>query len=470
MNRTALFLGLAAGLSLLALVVGLPHVSTSPQPIVTPTPTPPQPPVAVVDGSIKMEGRLSHPLITPGRSDLFMTIDLSGVQVAGAQRLPVNLALVLDRSGSMSGEKLQQAKQAARQLVRQLQDSDRMAIIHYGSDVKMLPGMTATPGNRDRMAKYIDGIWDDGGTNIGSGLDAGRSQLLSNAREYKVNRIILISDGQPTEGLTDDRELTDLVRQIHAQGITVSSLGVGTDFNEDLMQAFASHGSGSYGYLHEASQLATIFQKDLRQAATTIARDVQLTVELPPGVELGEIYGYQWRQADRKVTVSLPDFSSGQIERVVARMTVTSGEVGKAMDVSNLALTYSDLVKNAQAEANAHLSAMVTNRREDVLAHQDKNVAVWSARAQGAENVRRATVSLMKGDKAEAQKYYQANQVLLDQAAAVAGPKAVEADRAEQAEMFEGMSSASSDEEVSHQVKSAKRKALIQMGRMGSTY
>ncbi len=472
MNRTAVFLGLAAGLSLLALVVGVPRVSVQPQPVVTqpPVPTPTPPTATVADGSIQMEGRLSHPMITPGRSDLFVTVDLTAQQVPGAQRMPVNLAVVLDRSGSMSGEKLEQAKQAARHLVRQLQPQDRLAIIHYGSDVRSLPGMQATAANRSTMLGFIDGIADDGGTNIGAGLDAGRSQLVSALNEFKVNRIILISDGQPTEGMTDDHELTGLVRQIRAQGITVSSLGVGTDFNEDLMQALAEYGSGSYGYMKDAAQLASIFQKDLMQAATTVARNVQLSFALPEGTDLGEVFGYQWSQEGRTVTVALPDFASGQVERLVARLTVSASTSGKAVDVTSLKLTYSDLIKNGQAESGIQLAAMVTERREEVLARRDKDVALWSARAQSAANMQRAATSLKKGNRAEATKLLQANQALFDQAAEVAGPQAVAGDVAEQQEYLQGMSSATSEEEVNHQVKSAKRKARFDSGRMSTTY
>src|SRR5512141_532049 len=245
MNRTTVFLGMAAGLALLALVLGLPsRISAGggqqpqPPPVVT------QPPAQTTDGSIRMQARLAHPYSASGQSDVFVTADLKGVDVPGSQRAPVNLAVLIDRSGSMSGQKLQDAKTAARHLVNQLQDSDRLAIIHYGSDVRTFPATMATPENRDRMLRYIDNIFDEGGTNIGDGLSAGRDQLLGAIRELKVNRIILISDGQPTEGMTDPSDLQNVVREIRTNGVSVSSIGVGTDFNEDLMQSFAEIGAG----------------------------------------------------------------------------------------------------------------------------------------------------------------------------------------------------------------------------------
>ena len=176
MNKTVAFVSLAAGLALTALVLGLPHVAAAaPRHAGHPPPTP----ATASNGSLTMTSRLSHPYITPGTSDLFVTVDITGVEVPGSRRTPVNLAVVIDRSGSMSGYKLQQAKQAARHLVGLLGPQDRLAIVHYGSDVKSQPSLPATPANRERMLQYIEGIWDEGGTNIGAGLHAGRSHVAA---------------------------------------------------------------------------------------------------------------------------------------------------------------------------------------------------------------------------------------------------------------------------------------------------
>ncbi|HYO68035.1 MAG TPA: VWA domain-containing protein, partial [Archangium sp.] len=303
MNKTVAFVSLAAGLALTALVLGLPHVA----PLHRATPVEPPRPATASNGSLTMTSRLSHPYITPGSTDLFVTVDIAGVEVPGSKRTPVNLAVVIDRSGSMSGYKLQQAKQAARHLVGLLGPGDRLAIVHYGSDVKSQPSLPATPANRELMLQYIEGIWDDGGTNIGAGLHAGRSHVTAVRGDYSVNRIILLSDGQATEGITDDASLTEVVKGIRTEGITVSAIGVGTDFNEDLMQGFAELGAGAYGFLEDAAQLGSLFQKDLRQASTRVARDVALSFTLPQGVRLQEVLGYRFEQEGRRVTVRLPD-------------------------------------------------------------------------------------------------------------------------------------------------------------------
>ncbi|MFZ5470456.1 MAG: vWA domain-containing protein [Myxococcota bacterium] len=465
MNRTTLFLATAGGLALLALVAGLPRLTSTGI-----IPLDPVRPTTTADGSIKMQGRLSHPYVGTGRSDVFVTVDLTGVDVPGSERSPVSLGLVIDRSGSMSGFKMTQAKNAAKQLVSQLGPSDRLAIIHYGSDVKSLPSQPATPPNKERMLRYIDGIWDDGGTNIGAGLSAGRDHLMATMSEYKVNRLILISDGQPTEGVTDQAGLTSLAREIRQSGISVSSIGVGSDFNEDLMQAIAELGAGAYGYLQDASQLATLFQKDLQQAGTTIARSVVLSFDLPQGVALSEVLGYRTTQMGRTVRVPLSDFSAGQVERVVARLTVNAPEAGQTFDVTSLELSYDDLLKSAPVESSVRLSAMVADKEEQILAHRDKDATVFAARAQSANNMHKAAEALKRGDRAAATGYLRANEAIFGAAAHVAGEGAVAEDLLEQKAVISEFDKADSDEAVQQSVKATKSRSLKNFGRIGSTY
>ncbi|WNG59521.1 VWA domain-containing protein [Archangium gephyra] len=466
MNKTVALVSLAAGLALTALVLGLPHLAP-PHPA---TPVEPPRPATASNGSLTMTSRLSHPYITPGSADLFVTVDITGVEVPGSKRTPVNLAVVIDRSGSMSGYKLQQAKQAARHLVGLLGPADRLAIVHYGSDVKSLPSLAATPANRERMLQYIEGIWDDGGTNIGAGLHAGQSHVAALRGDYTVNRIILLSDGQATEGITDDASLTEIVKSIRSQGVTVSSIGVGTDFNEDLMQGFAEYGAGAYGFLEDAGQLASLFQKDLQQASTSVARGVELRFQLPEGVTLGEVLGYRSYQEGRTVRVPLPDFSSGQVERVVARVTVVGSRAGSAVDVTGLKLAYTDLLKSAGVESAASLSAMVTERREEVLARQDKDATVFATRALSAKNLKLAAQALRDGRKEEAKGYVMQNEALFNEAGAVASPAAVAADLEEQRAVLQEYEQASDDESVGAAVKRTKSKAMKSFGKLGSTY
>lgn len=464
MNRTQIYLASAAVLALVALVIGVPRlfghagVGPAPQPFVD------------GEGSIRLVARLSHPYLSASDREVFATLELEGVEVPGSRRSPVNLALVIDRSGSMAGDKLTHAKQAARQLVSQLGPNDRLAIVHYGSTASALPGALATDEAKARMLAFIDGIWDDGGTNIGQGLTMGRDLLLSAKSDFKVNRLILISDGQPTEGLTDVAGLTALAKEIRGHGVSVSSIGVGTEFNEDLMAAFAEVGGGAYGYLSDTSQLASIFAKDLDRAGTQVARDVRLRFELPAGVELGSVFGQQVRREGNQVTVTLPDFSAGQRERVVARLEVQPGRGGERLEITAFSLEYFDLLASSDRLRHGALAAQVTDSSDVVARNLDKEASVLAARAQSADNTRRAAEALANGHEAQAQQLLDQNRVFFEAAAKVAGEAAVADDRRDNAALIDDFSNARDEESVRASTKAAKRKARIDYGLSGSTY
>lgn len=476
MNRTGVFLAAAGILGLVAVVAAVPRIhGTSPTPTPVPTTVTPIDPTTATDGSLAMTARLSHPFVGLGQQDIFLTVDLRAVEVPGAQRAPVNLALVIDRSGSMSGFKLNQAKQAARQLISQLTSADRLSIVHYGSDVKSMDGLMATPENKQRLLAFVDGIWDDGGTNIGSGLATGRDLLLAAKSDFRVNRLVLISDGQPTEGVTDFAGLTSIVRDVRSVGVSVSSIGVGDDFNEQLMEAFAEVGAGAYAYLQDASQLASIFQKDLNAAGTQVARGVALSFRVPAGAQLQRVLGYTqvaraFDGSTEVVTVAMPDFAAAQQERVVVHLTVDAAQVGQTVNVSDLELNYTDLLKDRGVKSEAHLAAMATNSTETIAKNQDKDAVVFAARARAAENSQKAAELLGDGDVEGAKALFKTNEAIFGEAAAVAGTGAVADDIAVQQAQAVQFDEAKTEESRKAAAKQVRNKARIDYGLMGSTY
>ena len=332
--------------------------------------------------------------------------------------------------------------------------------------------MLATASNKEKMFAYVDGIWDDGGTNIAAGLTTGRDVLLAARNEFKVNRLILISDGQPTEGIIEFDGLTAIVKEIRGYGVSVSSVGVGDDFNEQLMSAFAEVGAGAYAYLQDAAQLSAIFQKDLNAAGTQVARGVSLTFRVPKGAQLQKVLGYS--QVSRRfdgdfelVTVALPDFAAAQQERVVAHFTVDGTVAGDSIDVSALDLSYLDVLADGAAHGEARLSAMTTDQVKVVMDNRDKDAIVFAARARAADNTAKAAESIQQGDREGAKKYLQLNSILFDEAGAVAGAPAVKDDYANQRRLEDGINNESDGKVLQKQIRTQARR---DWGLMGSTY
>lgn len=462
MRRTALLVALAVSLAAAALVLGRPAAPP-------PRPAPP-PPAAAGDGALALTARLSHPVLPAEGGELFLTADVTGRALAGAPRAGVDLALVLDRSGSMHGEKLEQAKAAARHLVEQLDGRDRLAVVHYGSDVGALGPLPATPAHRAQLLAFIDGISDEGGTNVGAGLEAAARALGEGPGPGRPRRLILLSDGQPTEGRTGPGELTALVRALRARGLSVSALGVGLDFNEDLLQALAETGGGAYAFVADGAGMGGLFARDLRQAATRVAEEVALEVTLADGVELAEVLGHEAAQEGRRVRVRLADVAAGGEERVVVRLRARGGAGGATVPVAAVRLSWSDAQARARAEARAELAARVATRAEEVEAARDREASVRAARASGASLLGRAAEALSAGRRDEARALLQQKARLLEATGALAGPAAVAEDVAEHEAASRAFEQAASDEAVRQAVKAGKARARKDFGKLGSTY
>ncbi len=445
MNRTTSFLVIAAALGLVALVVKLPGPSAVVAPGTPVEPVKATEPVKEAPkskkGSLTLEGKLSHPYVTQGTSDVFLSLDVTGVNVPGTNRSPVNLAVVIDRSGSMAGEKMVHARKAALALVDQLNAADRLSVVHYGNDVSVFSGVFVTDENKRRLKSFIARIQDEGGTNIGEGLAAGKAQLDKGRSDFKVNRLILLSDGQPTVGITSASGLTKLVGRFHSDGTTVTSIGVGLDFNEDLMQRMAEVGGGSYAYLENSTAIARVFEKDLSQAGTSVARDVTLSLTLPAGVRFGEVLGRASSVAGNTVLIPLPDFSAKQIEKLVVRVSVQApGTAPQALDVAQFKLDYRDLLAEQPAEASLKLAAMVTADATVAQARRDKAAVVDATRAQSAVNYQRAAEFLGRGEGRRATEELAKNEKLFDDVEPLTG-NALETDRL-QNQHFYGVTSA----------------------------
>jgi Ca-activated chloride channel family protein len=407
MNRTTLLLTAAGLLALVALALGLPK----PPPVTDtthtlahpgePEPTLTLPLVTSGEGALTLEGKLSGAFVQAGPSEAFAVLEVKAHAPKENHRVPVNVALVIDRSGSMRGQKLEDAKRAAREFVQRLTSVDRLALIHYGTTVTTFPSTLVTDEARTQMLAFVYSIEDDGSTNISGALEAAADQLRPYVGEFRVSRAVLMSDGQPTSGLVREEELTALARRLRTDGIAVSALGVGGDFNENLMQGIADQGGGFSGFL-DSSQLAEVFTRELEQATRTVARSVELRLELPPQVTNAEVMGIQATREGRIVRVPLYDMAGGQSARLVVKLTLETQPSEQPLELLSARLSYMDVEQDRPAEARVALSARSTEDATVVRANLDKEVRVHAVRALGSEQLRAAAEEMKKGNRESA--------------------------------------------------------------------
>ncbi|MDM7954609.1 MAG: VWA domain-containing protein [Cyanobium sp. CZS 25K] len=204
---------------------------------------------------------------------------------ANRQRPPLNLALVIDRSGSMSGTKLSYARKAARFLAGQLTAADRLAIATFDSDIDVLvPSRPA--GDPQAFIAAINTIHSGGCTALFDGWLAGAQQVAEHLDPLALNRVLLLSDGQANEGLTNQGAIAEKVAGLTQRGISTSAFGLGAGFDEDLMGAIATAGDGTLAHIESPEQLADLYASELQGLANTVGRKVSIGIRAKNGAEL----------------------------------------------------------------------------------------------------------------------------------------------------------------------------------------
>ncbi|MCG8419380.1 MAG: VWA domain-containing protein [Proteobacteria bacterium] len=352
---------------------------------------------------LQISARMQSSHLLRGTGDSYMAVTIEAPTTEKPHnRPPVNVAIVIDRSGSMSGQKLRHAKQAARQLVNQLHPSDRVAIIAYGSDVDVaFRSARATQTTKSAAYRAIDSIYDDGGTNLSGGLLAGHDQIARNPEPASVERIVLISDGHANAGIVGFDQLALLASQTAERGISITTVGVGLDFDERMMTQIAVSGRGHYYFAESSLMLADLFRQELDKLSATVATHVQLTLSPKPGVQIADAFGYPMEHTGSQVLVPVADLHAGETRKVVLHLRVDAKTPGE-MAIADIAISFRPTESLAQRTLHIAARTAVTDNRDTVLAGRDREAIRHIERARTAKAINLATERYEAGDSAGA--------------------------------------------------------------------
>jgi Ca-activated chloride channel family protein len=264
---------------------------------------------------------------------------------ADVERRALNISLVLDRSGSMAGDKLKYVQQAAKHALTRLTARDLVSIVTYDHNVSVAAeGQPVTDRARRELNRLIDGLRVGGRTNLSGGWLAGCDQMAAFQAERPddINRALLLTDGLANEGITDQEELTYHASQLRERGISTTTFGVGHDFNEFLLQGMADAGGGHFYFIDSPRQIPNYFKGELGELAETTAREAVLALALPAGTQASLINDVRCEGEEGALRVFLDDLYAGERRRLYVSLDLLAGELGQTFSVE-AAVAYDDV-------------------------------------------------------------------------------------------------------------------------------
>jgi Ca-activated chloride channel family protein len=290
-----------------------------------------------------------------------------------ARHMPTDLVVILDRSGSMSGTKMSHARAAVRELIAQLGAEDRFGLVTYADGAGQPIGLEhPSADGRWRWRQIVDSIHAAGGTDMSAGLDLALGVVERSRTANRIPRVILISDGMANQGDASVSGLTGRARKAAHAEYMLSTVGVGEDFNEDLMVAIADSGTGNYYYLQSAENLALVFMGEFDSARTTVASGLVVNIDPAPGVRVLDAAGYPLERSGAGVRIRPGALFSGQQRRIWVTLGVPSGEPA-SIALGDFSLSYTDSGERHTLRFEDMPVVACVENRQDYLAGIDQS-------------------------------------------------------------------------------------------------
>ena len=271
-----------------------------------------------------------------GRSTRYVLLSFEVPESANAAARPaIDFSFVIDRSGSMGGRKIDLARKAVIQALRMLRPSDRFSIVIYDQEVDVL--VPSTPASAEALrnaATQVERVQARGSTNLGGGWLTGCEELAGHAQPGRIARCLLLSDGLANHGITDRAELARHSEELRARGITTSTIGLGADFDERLLEGMSRAGGGHFYFVEAPVQIADCLTGEVGETLEVVARDVAVVAHASQGVAVATLNSFRVQQEDAgRTRVLLGDLSSRQEVSLVLRVTFPEGHEGETATV-----------------------------------------------------------------------------------------------------------------------------------------
>lgn len=273
-------------------------------------------------------GVYAHPgqyQVSNKSQEVFLSIGVQAARRNLESLPPLNIAFVVDTSGSMGGaDKINWVRDSLEVFEETVRNGDTISLVSFDTSARvLLPTMRIRDdADRRRFLMAVRNLEANGSTNLYAGLELGFAQLLANLSSENVNRIVLLSDGLPTAGVQAPEAFRELVQGYRDVGVSVSAIGLGTEADLALIRDIGHWSSGTSRFIDDRKTMEETFGLGLGRLIVPVARDVVVDVRLAPGVSLVDTWGYDYQVVGSTVTYTIPALHDSDYETIVANLTV----------------------------------------------------------------------------------------------------------------------------------------------------
>lgn len=373
----------------------------------------------VASADVKLDARLGQDVLVTGKTQrAYVRVSLEGISIKSLhRRTPVNIALVLDRSGSMKGKKLNQAKEAAIMALNRLNRDDVASIVAYDDIVRTLVPATLL-SDRDVAQARIANIEAGGRTALYAGVERGLHEVDKFLAPNRVNRVILLSDGLANIGPSTPAELGRLGRKAAGAGVSITTIGLGLGYNEDLMARLAGASDGNHTFVEYAEDLVGVFDKEFGDVLSVVAQDITITIECGTGFRPIRILGRDAKIAGQTVEMRLNQVYGAQNKYALLEVEVPAEmAVSGNTNIARVNIVYTSMRTGARETASGTVDARFSTSMAEVSASTDNDV-MTAVTTQIATMTSEDAVNLRdNGDVKGARKLLEDNAVYLRQKA-----------------------------------------------------
>jgi Ca-activated chloride channel family protein len=324
---------------------------------------------------VALDVSLAQPtLLADQKQTTYLKVGLTGFELESeTARPPINVVLVLDKSGSMSGDKIQRAKEAAISALERLRPDDIVSIVTYDTVVSVIVPATKLT-DRQQVIERVREIEAAGSTALFAGVSKGADELRKFLDKERINRVILLSDGLANVGPQSPSELGELGKSLAKEGIVVSTIGLGLDYNEDLMTRLARESDGNHVFVEKSTELVEVFNREFNEAMSVVAQEVVVKIQCRDGVRPVRMLNTDAEINGSEVYVKLNQLYSRQEKYLILEVELPAKGNGTSMQVADVSVSYTNMETKTEDRLSSLVGVRFTSSSDEVATDTNTKV------------------------------------------------------------------------------------------------